>query len=77
MPLGPIAVVILGVLLVAIGMNMTRRTASMRGSMWKQEWTPDTGFSTAKGVFARAGVQAMGVGGLLIVIAIIWAAVGN
>ena len=77
MSLGPIAVVILGALLVAIGMNMMRRTASMRGSMWKQEWTPDTGFSTSKGIFAQAGLQAMGVGGLLIVIAVIWAVAGS
>ena len=76
MPLGSVVIVILGVLLVALGVNMTRRTAAMRGSLWKQEWTPDTGFATPKGAFTQAGLGALFVGGLLIVLAFVWALLG-
>jgi hypothetical protein len=75
--IGPIVAVVLGVLLIAVGRTMTSRSSSLRGSMWKPDWTPGTGFATPKGIFAQAGVGALFIGALLIIVAIVWAATGG
>ena len=75
MPLGPVFLVILGVLMMWAGVALLRRSGG--GPWWKRTWTPMTGFGTPRGVAGGAAVNALWIGGVTILAAIAWAAAGG
>ena len=75
MPLGPVFLVVLGVLKVWAGVALLRRSSD--GPWWKRTWTPMTGFGTQRGVAGGAAINALWIGGMMIVAAIAWAAAGG